>query len=362
MFQWLTQLFSGPAPARAPAPVAPAPVAAAAAPVQASAPARPAPSAPASNVSFEQKDDVNANYYSWLFDTPDESDLNTNEVETDVLETLEKIIASEQSGAALVRRLPGLIPQLLQSLRSSDFSGAQLSRTISNDVVLVAALIRLANSSFQGTGKTITSIEHAVIVIGQEGLRQLITSIAFRPIIDLNSGAITRSLAPRIWAQSERCAVANRRLAEEMGIAPFDAFLAGLVQYVGLMVSLRIMDQSAKNGQTVGSTMFCSRLLRNARKLSCSIGEEWDFPPAVTLAISEQGTVRKGVPISPLGRLLSLSDYLSKVRALVEADRLTEGDARLFHGLSASALACYHQFSVDDTPATELPDAAAVRP
>ncbi|UUZ53587.1 HDOD domain-containing protein [Massilia sp. H-1] len=122
--------------------------------------------------------------------------------------------------------MPGLIPQLLQSLRSDNFSSVQLSRTISSDVVLVASVLRMANNARISTGSPITSVEHAIMLLGSEGLRHLITSVAFRPIIDLNSGHYTRALAPRIWDQSERCALANRMQAEEMGVDPFEAFLA----------------------------------------------------------------------------------------------------------------------------------------
>ena len=274
-----------------------------------------------------------------------------------MLDALATILKSQQSGAALVRRLPGLIPQLLQSLRSDNFSGAQLSRTISSDVVLVAAVIRAANNSFVGNGTNITSVEHAIMLIGTEGLRHLITSVAFRPIIDMNSGHYTRSLAPRIWDQSERAAVANRLQAEEMGVDPFEAFLAGLVQYVGLIVTLRIMDQLDKEGKHLGSDMFCASLLRDARSLSCSIGREWDFPANVVSAIAEQAGARKGVQISPMGRLLSQSDYLSKVRILAESALADSADSALFKGLSPSAMACYHQL---DAIADALPADAAV--
>jgi HD-like signal output (HDOD) protein len=206
----------------------------------------------------------------------------------------------------------------------------------------VAAVIRLANTSYVGSGTSIASVEHAVMLIGQEGLRHLITSVAFRPIIDMNSGHYTRSLAPRIWDQSERCAVANRLLAEEMGVDPFEAFLAGLVQYVGLIVTLRIMDQMDKEGRQLGSEMFCASLLRDARALACSIGREWNFPDSVVTAIGEQGGARKGVQVSPMGRLLAQSDYLSKVRILAEQQLADNTDASLFAGLSPSAMACYN--------------------
>ena len=305
-------------------------------------PAPPPPPAAAPGLSFEQRDGINTNYYNWLFATKGESALDISDAENQVLDALTTILKSQQSGAALVRRLPGLIPQLLQSLRSDNFSGAQLSRTISSDLVLVAAVIRLANTSYMGSGANITSVEHAVMLIGQEGLRHLITSVAFRPIIDMNSGHYTRSLAPRIWDQSERCAVANRMLAEEMGVDPFEAFLAGLVQYVGLIVTLRIMDQVDKDGTQLGSEMFCARLLRDVRTLSCSIGREWNFPDSVVAAISEQAGARKGVQVSPMGRLLSQSDYLSKLKILSEHALADSTNSSLFKGLPPSAMACYN--------------------
>jgi HD-like signal output (HDOD) protein len=337
MFQWLQRIFSQGGEPKEAVPVAPEVVTPPSAPILPILPVAPVAPAVRSAVSFDQLDQVNGLYQRWLFDIEGEQELDTNELENQVLDALGAILSSQQSGAALVRRMPGMIPQLLQSLRSDSFSGAQLSRTISSDVVLVAAVIRLANSSLTGTGNSITSVEHAVMLIGQEGLRHLITSVAFRPIIDMNSGHFTRTLAPRIWDHSERCAVANRALAEAMGIDPFEAFLAGLVHNVGLIVALRIMDQMAKGDKNLGSELFCARLIRDARVLTCSIGREWHFPASVTQAIAEQAGMKKGATVSPLGRLLTLTDYLGKLRILVDNDRAVADDPALFGGLPPGA-------------------------
>jgi HD-like signal output (HDOD) protein len=350
MFGWLQRLFSGSPPPgeRAPAPPAPIPsqpsaaAAPPAAPVTPAAPVGQPPAAlPPAPVAFEQLDRVNRAWDGWLFERGDGSELDINPFEAQVLEALDAILASQQSGAALVRRMPGLIPQLLQSLRSDSFSGAALSRTISSDVVLVAEVIRLANSSHMGQSATIGSVEHAVILIGQEGLRQLITSVAFRPIIDIHSGHYTRTLAPRLWEHAERCAVANRSLAGELAIEPFDAFLAGLLHNVGLIVALRIMDQVAKGARELGSEAFCANLARAARALSVSIAREWDFSPAVVQALSEQGGVRKSTQFSPLGWLTMMTDYLAKTQALAEAGLVDETDPSLLAGLPPGAEGCY---------------------
>ncbi|MCS0628369.1 HDOD domain-containing protein [Telluria mixta] len=332
MFRWLHSLFSSPA-AAPPQPVA-EPV-----PVPAPAPVAAAPQPGTAPVSFEQLERINGAWNAWLFDRAD-GGLELSDAETRVLDALAAIAGSQQSGAALVRRMPGLVPQLLQSLRSETFSGSALSRTIASDPVLVAAVVRLANSCYKGTGQSITSVEQAVILIGQEGLRQLITTVAFRPIIDVRSGFYTRRLAPHLWAHSERCAIAARQMAGA-GIEPFDAFLAGLLQNVGLIVSLRIMDQEAKDGESLGSDVFLAQLARDTRRLCASIAREWNFPETVSTALLEQGELRRGVIMSPLGRLLKLADYLGKVRMLVEQGLVDEADEALFAGLPPEAAPCY---------------------
>ncbi len=369
MFQWLQKLFSGSDEAPAAQVSAPPPPVAAQA-VPPPVPARPAPvsAAPAAGVdpypgvSFDQRDNINSAFLNFLFERGAQSDLDTSDEENKVLESIAAILKSQQSGAAMVRRLPGLIPQLLQSLRSDNFSGAQLSRSIESDVVLLSAVIRMANTAYIGTSTRVTSVEHAVLLIGQEGLRHLITSVAFRPIIDLASGHYTGTLAPRIWDQSERTAVANRMMAESMGIEPFEAFLAGLVQNVGLIVTLRFMDQMDKDGKHLGSEMFCASLVREARTLSLNIGREWNFPDSVVKAISEQGGVRKGVAISPLGKLLAQSDYMSKVRILIENERIGRSDPALLRGLSPRALEIYNGLDAVAAEDSISPQAQATMP
>lgn len=292
-------------------------------------------------VPFDLADLGERAYNDWLFNCPCDGALEMSEAETAAIAAVEAIASSQQSCASLVRRLPGLIPQILQSLRSDHFSGAQLSRTISTDVVLVAAVIRLANCALKGSGKQVSSVEHAVLMIGQEGLRHLITSVAFKPIIDMKSGFYTRTLAPRIWERSERCANANRVLAEDALVPPFDAFLAGLVQDVGMIVALRAIDRALQGEHQLGSEMFCLRLARAARTLTCRIGAEWHLPEPVVQAIAEQGSMAAGVMLSPLGRMVALSGHLGRVRMLADASSLRYEELVDLSRLPPQAAQCY---------------------
>jgi HD-like signal output (HDOD) protein len=339
MFAWLQRLFSSSGPttpiAQPPSPVPQA---------------KPQPPARVQNIATHsalsmQRDQVEFIFGSWLFETESHPDVFTNKNEDAILAALDATVKSEQSGAHMVRRMPGVIPQLLQSLRNSDFAGAELARTISHDVVLVAEVLRMANSAAYNPGAPIVSIDHAILVLGQAGLRQLITGVAFKPIINLKSGSFTRMVAPRLWTQSERCALACRLLARDEAVDSLEAFLAGLVHNVGLTVSLRVIDQISDGRLPVGSPTFCNSLAEYGRTLAVNIGREWHFPDAVTAAIEEQGAGTKNAGVSPLGRVLLMGDHLSKMDTLIRHGRIDANDRGLLEDLSEKEAACLKQLA-----------------
>lgn len=338
MFQWLKRMIVGAGQPGTPAaevpPAIPASPAPASAATEAATEATTAP-------GYEQKELVDTAFSNWLFGAWQGGPADTAAAEARALEAVNAIARSQHAGADLMRRMPGVVPQLLHSLRSETFSGADIARKISSDVVMVAEVIRLANSSALASGQPVASVQNAVLVIGQEGLRQLVTSVAFRPIIDFNAGPHTRRIAPRIWDHAERCAHTCRKLAPESGVEPLDAFLAGLVLNAGLMVSLGIMDRHSKDGERLGSAAFTARLVTVARLVSSGIAREWRFPDAVCQALGEQVAVRRGAAMSPMGRLLAQVEYLCKIKILAEQGKLPANDEQLFDGLPAHMRACY---------------------
>ncbi|HEY4541775.1 MAG TPA: HDOD domain-containing protein [Noviherbaspirillum sp.] len=336
MFAWLQRIFSTSTPP---------PVAAAAPAVAPAAPVRLHVAAP---VSWMQRSVADYEFTSWLFAAERHPDLFTNPTEDAILAELDAIVHSPQAGAHLVRRMPGVIPQLLQSLRDPDFSSAELARTIWHDVVLVSEVLRLANSVAYSPGNQITSIDHAILMLGQDGLRQLITSVAFKPIINMKSGSFTRLVAPRLWDQAERCALAARMLAQDSEVDPLDAFLAGLIHNVGLTVSLRVIDRMAEGKQPIGSPTFCNALAATGRTLSANIGREWHFPESVTQAVRDVGVASQtenAPALSPLARVLQLGDYLSKLDTLRRQRRIAAGDPRITDYLSDRELACMRELA-----------------
>ncbi|HSY30111.1 MAG TPA: hypothetical protein VK832_21540, partial [Burkholderiaceae bacterium] len=127
------------------------------------------------------------------------------------------------------------------------------------------------------------------------------------------------------------------------------------IQNVGLIVSLRVIDQLFDQKQSIGSSSFCSSLVTYGRKISASISREWNFPESVVLAIEEQGSIPQQMIMSPLGSLLETGDYVSKIKILSDQQRLRVDDPDLIKGLSEKALACLNEMNELSGPTATSP-------
>ena len=282
--------------------------------------AAPTPSVPAPE-SAGAHAEVDAAFFGWLAgaaggDAPEAT-------ERLILDELARLADSPARAAALVPRVPAVIPELLRSLRDDSVSNADLSRMVAQDVVLVAEVVREANSPYYRPPTPVKNIEGAVMLLGQNGLRMLLARVAFRPIIGMQTGRFAKLVAPRIWMQSEKCALAAATLAPHSGANPFEAYLAGLIQNVGLVVAFRLIDQVYNEDVLPRSNAFCAALLGHARRLAHAIALEWDFPPAVAGAIADAG----GAEGTALGGVLASADALAKLRLLVDAGELPADSA-----------------------------------
>lgn len=227
-----------------------------------------------------------------------------------VLDELARLARDPQGAAALVPRVPAVIPQLLRSLRDEGSSSGELARLLAQDAVLVAEVIREVNSPYYQPATPVRNLEGALLLLGQNGLRMLLARVAFRPIISLQAGPLARQVAPQLWRQSEQCALAAALLAPRHGADAFAAYLAGLMHNIGLVVALRMVDQLLPAGGLPDDDVFGQRLVQGARLLSAAIAGQWELPPAIGHAIAHLGDPQ-GLPAA-----LGEADRLAKLQML----------------------------------------------
>ena len=290
--------------------------------------------------------EIDAIYYRWLAAAG--SAQAPAEAEQQILDELARLVREPVAGAALIPRIPAIIPQLMRTLQDENMSAAKLSAQLAQDVLLVAEVYREANRpryhSRYNASPSINNMEGAIMLLGQNGMRMLLARVAFRPIVSMQSGGLTIRTAPLIWRQSEKCALAANLVAPAMQANAFDAYLAGLMANVGLVVAFRLIDQMHAPDAFPQSDAFIAQVFAQARILSVRIAELWEFPASVTRAIAQVGQA----DADPQAQALALGERLSKLRMLLDTGRFPADDPFVMTGLSKAELQVFDKLADDD--------------
>ena len=280
---------------------------------------------------------IDALYYGWLagpatFDAPPE-------IERQILDAVRQLAQNPAIAAELVPRIPELIPKLLRSLRDENVTTGELATQVAQDLVLVAEVLREANSAYYRPMTPIKTLDAAIMLLGQNGLRMLLARVAFRPIIHMHEAGFARRAAPLVWNHSEKCAVAASLMAPGVTADIFEACLAGLMQDVGLIVAFRLADRVCPNGKVPASRAFGVELLARSRVLSGMIARHWEFPANVAEAIKQEEDE------APLAQALAQGDRIAKLRLLIDAGKVDEDDALVMAGLNGFQRRCLGKLS-----------------
>jgi HD-like signal output (HDOD) protein len=278
--------------------------------------------------------EIDAAYYRWL--TASAGCKAAPDQESLILDQVQALAGRPGDAAELVPRVPEVIPQVLRSLREEDVSTSELSRQLAQDVVLAAEVIREANSAYYRPMTTVKTVEAAIMMLGQNGLRMLLARIGFRPVIKMQSDGFSRRVAPQIWSQSEKCALAASLVAPGLSAGVFESYLAGLMQNVGLMVAFRLSDRVCQGGNVPGTSDFGVKLLACSRQLSAAIARHWEFPQDVVDAIAQA----PGPGDSGIARALGQGDRIAKLRLLLDGCVLSEDDMLVSEGLDSFQRRC----------------------
>jgi HD-like signal output (HDOD) protein len=267
-------------------------------------------------------DFVDACYFDWMAGKSGDSPISDEAFERKIIEYIDVVADSESAGANLIPRVPSVMVQLLKRMHEENVSGSDLSRIITKDVVLVAAVLNEVNSSLYNLNDKITELSQAIMVLGYNRLRMVLTKLSFTPIFNDQLGTYTKLTSAKIWEESQKRALVCYLLAKHQQVDPFVAFLAGLLHDVGLMVALRVFDRSSANGQLPTSPEFRDAIQKKSLIISSRIGQIWSLPEIVLKAIDAQITDEAGAANMPLAQVLKKADFISKTCILIDAEQL----------------------------------------
>jgi HD-like signal output (HDOD) protein len=156
---------------------------------------------------------------------------------------------SEETAAEALENLsvppcPQIVVELLDEARKEDIDFIRISRLITGDVALAAAVLKSANSPFFALRRKVQSVQQAVAVLGLRNLLKIVYGVVLKQSL----GGGTPPLA-RFWDRSNYNAVVCSYLAGRLpGVSSDDAYTFGLFHDAGIAI---LMQKFADYRQTL---------------------------------------------------------------------------------------------------------------
>ena len=139
--------------------------------------------------------------------------------------------------------LPTVLNHLLKLMNDANSSAGQISTLIEKDGVLSGNVLRSVNSAYYGLQSRVSSIRHAVTLLGFETLRNLALAFSMRQML-VKPKAASRKLSAQYSQHALGCAMMTQFLAHYAQSEDVDAaFAAGLFHDVGKLLIINTLPE-----------------------------------------------------------------------------------------------------------------------
>jgi HD-like signal output (HDOD) protein len=189
-----------------------------------------------------------------------------------------------------IATLPEVTAKIVQTVEDPRSTAAQLHKIVSYDPALVSRILKVVNSAFYGLPGQIGSIERAIVLLGLNAVKNIAVAASLGQLfrgVKLCEGYTAKDL----WTHCIATGVCARELAKRMKLPIADeAFLAGLIHDIGLLVSLQVMPEKLRHvceqaKATGGDFTEIERQLTGIdhQMLGMGLTELWKFPKSCQL-------------------------------------------------------------------------------
>jgi HD-like signal output (HDOD) protein len=192
-----------------------------------------------------------------------------------------------------ISSLPEVTTRIVEVVEDPKSTAQDMHEIVKHDPALAAKILKVVNSAFYGLPSQIASLDRAIVLLGLSAVKNIALAASlsrlFRP------GAISERFAARdLWTHCISVGVGARLLVRAARAGRVEeAFVAGLVHDMGLLVEYQLFSQKLK---TVAERCeaqpqdFCAieREIIGAdhQAFGAALAAKWKFPSGLRCAVS----------------------------------------------------------------------------
>ena len=247
--------------------------------------------------------------------------------------------------------IPKLLTEVLELLNDQYTSPHILSKAISKDQSVVLKLLTIANSPFYGLTKRVSSIEFAIMILGYDEIRNIVSALSLMESMKNKSDQYLDQ--KNFWMHSYITATISKKIAMDFGLEKSgEAFLAGLLHDLGISVVHRFMHSDFVN--------ICDLVSNGASYLDAEnqilgidhqvVGEillkNWNIPELICNIVKNHHSPNLSQEAPVLSSVVHLADYMTQKLQMGELkwDGSIELNEHIFNNLHFKDLADLGKF------------------
>ena len=190
----------------------------------------------------------------------------------------------------LVPPFPAVAHRILALVGKEDVNAHELGELVKMDPSFSAELLRFANSALFGVRREVTSLAHAVLMVGTDRIKTMATMVAMNRMV---RSSVRIAALRKVWLHSLVTAVIAEEAARITRSDRDVAYTTGLLHNLGTLGLMSAYPDEYSRMLEV-SDDFGFDLLQTERDLfeidHCAAGaylaQDWDFPDELAAAIA----------------------------------------------------------------------------
>jgi len=212
--------------------------------------------------------------------------------------------------------IPATALKALEMTNDPQVSVRELQAVLAQDQALTARILRIANSSMYGLRREISTVSHAVAILGLDTTRSILAAACVQQVFQ--TGMVrardlgTKLLSDHSWGAG----LCSRVIARYVRYAPQEeAFLAGLMHDIGKPVLLKnladrympIINDVYRGEATFHDAELVVLGFSHAQ-VGAILAEKWNFPPQLSEAIGFHHNSASAPRFGQLASIISLAN------------------------------------------------------
>ncbi|MBN1140927.1 MAG: HDOD domain-containing protein [Deltaproteobacteria bacterium] len=184
--------------------------------------------------------------------------------------------------------MPLVAIKVVEAMGSKNVSARKLSEIIAMDQAVSARVLRMANSSFYAPKKKISTLDMAVVLLGEETLKSLVLAFSLKGVS--RKFGLTEKMQ---WEDSMGCAIGSRLTAKWFRSADSEeAFLAGLFRHIGKVVMNNLdpvayqrVVEGVYNGEGTAMELEKAYFPYSHAEIGAAVLRKWNFTENLVEAV-----------------------------------------------------------------------------